>query len=255
MTLPRVPKWYHHLPPATGLVPCEGAQHRVTWRRGKFVLEDHDLSAEQALLAFGGAPSACMHALKLWRHQFGMPPEIFSQLHAYLGAEAALAPLELGEPRVVGMQVSWDRSWKASSFLDRKHQRLLQEALKDRAGAAFRQHLLVEKQAFGARVISLAKVDLVPSIEGVTVDGRMDRIAVKATVGLHASWLASVWPRGLAVADGAFVVEVVDESWDTPEVRAVRWVDRPDGTRGPVLAGARAVRKGDEDGWRLEWTG
>jgi hypothetical protein len=253
VTLPKVPSWYHHIPGAVGYVPCEGEQHKVSWRRGKFVLENHDLSAEQALLAFGGTPCACMRALKLWRHQFGMPPEIFSRLHSYLGAEAALAPVELGLPRDLGMQVSWDRSWKRSSFLDRKHQKLLQDALKERAGGKFRQHLTIAKQEFGARVISLSKVDLVPSIEDVAVSGEMDKVAVKATVALHASWLVEVWPRNLALVDGAFVVEVTDDAYDAPLVRAVRWEDQPDGRRRPALAAARAVP--GESGWLLDWTG
>ncbi|MDQ6909501.1 MAG: hypothetical protein M3Z84_01755 [Actinomycetota bacterium] len=247
MTRPRVPSWYHHIPPAVGLVPCEGAQHRVAWRRGKLVLEDHDLSAENALLAFGGEPCACMQALRLWRHQFGMPPDLFSSMQKYLGADAALAPRELSLPRELGMDLSWDRAWRRSSFLERKQERLLQAALRERALPLFREHLTLEKQRHGCRVISGAQVRIAPSIAEVTVAGEMDKVAVRATVELNASWLVQIWPRGLGLVDGAFVVELVEDSYDAPLVRAVRW-DGPSGARRvPLLAPARVT-----DG-RLAW--
>lgn len=247
MTLPRVPNWYHHIPPTVGLVPCEGTQHRVSWRRGKLVLEDHDLGAEYALLAFGGEPCACVRALRLWRHQFGMPPDLFSSMQTYLGADAALAPKELGLPRELGMNLSWDRSWRRSSFLDRKHERLLQGALRERALPLFRQHLTLEKQRFGCRVIAGAQVRVAPSIAEVTVGGEMDKVALKATVELHASWLVNVWPRGLGLVDGVFVAELVEDSYDAPLVRAVRWEGEAAGRRVPVLAPARVT--GGELAW------
>lgn len=254
MTLPRVPKWYHHISPVAGVVPCEGEQHRVSWQRGKFVLENHDLSAEYALLAFGGEPSACVRALRLWRHQFGMPPELFSQMHTYLGVDASLAPKELGLPRELGMNLSWDRSWRRSSHLDRKHERLLQEALRERALPEFRKHLTFEKQRFGCRVISAAQVKVVPTIEEVAVVGQMDKVAVKAAVSLHASWLVQVWPRGFGFVDGAFVVEVVEDDYLAPLARVLRWEDESAGRRIPTLALARVKPAEDEGaGWRLEW--
>ena len=205
------------------------------------MLEDHDLSAEYALLAFGGEPCACVQALRLWRHQFGMPPDLFSSMQKYLGADAALAPKELGLPRELGMNLSWDRSWRQSSFLDRKHERLLQGALRERALPLFRQHLTVQKQRFGCRVISGAQVKVAPIITDVTVAGEMDTVALKAVVDLHASWLVEVWPRGLGLVDGVFVAEITEDSYDAPLVRAVRWEGPPGGRRVPVLAAARVT--------------
>ncbi len=34
--------------------------HRITWRRGKLVLHEHDLAAERVLLALGGDPCSCL---------------------------------------------------------------------------------------------------------------------------------------------------------------------------------------------------
>jgi len=237
-----VPNWYHHISPVTGLVPCEGTQHRVSWRRGKFVLEDHDLSAEYALLAFGGEPCACMQALRLWRHQFGMPPDLFSSMQKYLGADAALAPTELGLPRELGMNLSWDRSWRSSSFLDKKHERLLQVALRERALPLFRQHLTLEKERFRCRVMSGAQVRLAPSITDVTVAGEMDKVAIKAVIDLHAAWLVEIWPRGLGLIDGVFVAEFIEDDYEAPLVRAVRWEGESSSRLVPVLAPARVIQ-------------
>ena len=59
--------WWTGFPPTTVHVDCGGAKHRVTWRRGKLVLEDHDLTAERALVALGGKPCTCVEVLEVWR--------------------------------------------------------------------------------------------------------------------------------------------------------------------------------------------
>ena len=251
VTLPGRPRWYHYVDPVSATVPCDGEQHRVSWQRGKFVLHDHDLSAERAMLVLGGEPCACLRALRLWRDQFGMPPELFSRMHTWMGTDAVLAPTEMALPRELGMTWSWARAWRRASFLD-KHGRLLQEQAKERALAPFRQHLTIEKQRFGGRVISGAQVRIVPEHDRSTVSGQMDRVAVRAEATLHPRWLVEVWPPGIAVVDGAFVLEVVERHWSGPLVRAARWEDRAGGTRGPVVALAR-VHPTEEGGWRLTW--
>jgi hypothetical protein len=251
VTLPRRPSWYHHLAPVTGLVPCEGEQHRVTWQRGKVVLENHDLGSERALLVLGGQPSACLRALRLWRDQFGLPPEQFATMQTWLGAQAVLAPEELALPRLLGMTLSWDRAWRRSSHLE-KHGRLIEAQLRERALTSFRHHLTAEKQRFRCRVISSADVRVVPAGEPLAVEGRMNRVSVSARAMVHTSWLVRVWPRQMAVVDGAFVVDVEDDSFTEPRVQAVRWEDQSDGTRAPVLALAR-VRRADDGAWHLTW--
>ena len=59
--------WHMGLPTLTGSIECSGARHRITWRRGKLVLEDHDILAEQSLAAFGGKPPMCLQVLEAWR--------------------------------------------------------------------------------------------------------------------------------------------------------------------------------------------
>lgn len=55
------------LSPVTAEVPCGEEAHRITWRRGKLVLEDHDLLAERSLVALGSAPPLCLEILDAWR--------------------------------------------------------------------------------------------------------------------------------------------------------------------------------------------
>ena len=69
----------------------------------------------------------------------------------------------------------------------------------------------------------------------------MDKVAVKGVVGLHALWLVQIWPRGIGLVDGVFVAELVEDSYDAPLVRAVRWEGDPGARRVPVLAAARIV--------------
>ncbi len=251
VTLPRRPRWYHHVAPVSATILCEGEQHRVSWQRGKLVLHDHDLSAERAMLVLGGEPGACLRALRLWRDQFGMPPELFNRMHTWMGADAVLAPKELDLPRGLAMTWSWARAWRRSSYLD-KQGRLLQEQAKERALPLFRQHLTAEKQRFGSRVISSAQVRIVPDREEATVTGQMDKVGVRAEAALHAWWLVEVWPLGIAVVDGAFVVEMVERHWTRPLVRAARWEDSGPARRAPVVALARLHASG-EGSWRLRW--
>src|SRR5947209_20387385 len=107
----RKPRWYDAIPEATATVDCEGQQHRVTWRRGKVVLEAHDLTAERAMLAFGGELCPCMRVLEMWVEQFRMAPDQFLQLRNWLGPNAYLAPAEFELHRRLSMILGWDRSW------------------------------------------------------------------------------------------------------------------------------------------------
>ncbi len=53
-------RWYQDRQTVSFEVETGGTSHRITWRRGRLVLHDHDLAAEQVLLALGGAPCPCL---------------------------------------------------------------------------------------------------------------------------------------------------------------------------------------------------
>ena len=65
--------WYEDLGDATQCVAVDdGVTHRITWRRGKLILEDHDIEAEQALVALGGERCLCLDVSQL----FASPPPL-----------------------------------------------------------------------------------------------------------------------------------------------------------------------------------
>jgi hypothetical protein len=65
--------WYEDLGDATQCIAVDGdVTHRITWRRGKLILEDHDIEAEQALVALGGERCPCLDISEL----FVSPPPL-----------------------------------------------------------------------------------------------------------------------------------------------------------------------------------
>lgn len=242
--------------PATTEVACGGGRHRVTWRRGKLKLEDHDLSAERTMVAFGGETPACLQVLQLWRnlHAWAMSGELFRQMQSRLGPAAPLAPGELGRVHQLGLLLTWDRAWRRSAYFS-EHGRLLDERLRECALPALRTHLRWWMSRRGCRRIAGVELRVLRRGQEPEVRGEMDAVSVRATAGLGARWLVGVWARGLAVVDGAFVLEVGPEGADgRAPARAVRWDERPGGRAVAVAAPALVARRPD-GGWRLEWAG
>lgn len=60
-------KWWAPVEPVTVEVSCGEERHRLSWRRGKLVLDDHDLAAEESFAALGGEPALCLEVLRAWR--------------------------------------------------------------------------------------------------------------------------------------------------------------------------------------------
>lgn len=251
----RKPRWYDPLPEASTAVKCGGEQHRVTWHRGKLVLENHDLTAERTMLVFGGELCECMRVLEMWVEQFRMPPDLFVQLRSWLGPNADLAPLEFDLHRRLGMIMSWDRAWRATFHFRVKQAQMLDIELKDKALAQLRQHLNAWKPTTGARVVSGCQVVLVPATEEPMVDGQSDGVAMKAVARLHARWVIDIWARGIALVDGAFLVELAEvRSVDDLEVFATRWEQTSPGKWSAMRRQARVWRDpGSGGGWRLGW--
>ena len=68
---PAAQRWCNDLPAATAQIECGGHRHRITWRRGKLVLEDHDVLAERSLGALGSELPTCVQLLDAWRRTRG----------------------------------------------------------------------------------------------------------------------------------------------------------------------------------------
>ena len=47
-------------------IECEGATHRISWRRSRLQAIDHDEDAERALTAFGGRAPHCLAVVRSW---------------------------------------------------------------------------------------------------------------------------------------------------------------------------------------------
>lgn len=252
MPITRPGRWYHALAPQTAVVDCDGDEHRVTWRRGKLVLEDHDLTAERTMAVFGGEPCVCMRVLEMWRQQFGMPPDAFNQMQSWLGDNAYLAPTDLALGRELAMIVGWERAWRQSAHLHRKQVRLLTDELHSHALRPLREHLNAWKRQAGARMVSSVEVTLATANDTPSVQGRVEGISMRAMAHLGGRWVVDVWARGVAVVDGAFVVEVTEAATsDELEVRAVRWERHDGGSFAPV--GAPALLERAPSGWHLTW--
>lgn len=252
MTAPTGPvRWYEHLPAASATVPCDGEEHRVTWRWGKFKLEDHDLGAERAMLMLGGAPSPCLQALQLWGEQFGLRPEQLEMLRRTLGPRAPyLLPKEMEVAREASQALSLERAWQRSRYFDQQG-RLLEQQLRARAVPALRAHLTEARQAMNCRTIRGVQLRHIAAGQPTRMEGMMDTVSVSATVSLSSRWIVDVWASGLSTVPGAFVLEVVGRGAapGSLAVRAVRWVRQPSGSASPVASVVEVVHT--EVGWRL----
>ena len=245
-------RWCDHVAAATALVDCNGERHRVTWRRGKVVLENHDLTAETAMLAFGGKPFACLGVLRRWRdmHTWAMSGELFRQMQSRLGPDVVL-PGHLKPVHELGLMLTWERNWRRSSYFA-DYGRLLLEEVRKRAEPPLREHMAFWRKRSGARLLSSVQVTLRRPGQPPSLLGSMDNVRASVTAALGVSWVLTVWARGLAVVEGALVLQIEEEAPESTHlrVRAVRWVERG-GAWAPVAATA-LVGTGAE-GNTLSW--
>ena len=75
---PAAARWHDGLPDVVAELDCGGQVHRVSWRRGSLVLEDHHLLAERSLMALGSEPPLCVEVLDAWRARRG--PALLGEL-------------------------------------------------------------------------------------------------------------------------------------------------------------------------------
>lgn len=248
-------RWCDHVDPATALVECNGEQHRVTWRRGKVVLEDHDLTAETAMLAFGGKPFPCLGVLQRWRdmHSWALSGELFQAMSTRLGTDAVL-PVELKVVHELGLMLTWERAWRRLSYYA-DYERLLVEQIRARALPLLREHLGIWRARSGARLLSSVEVRVVRPGQAPSLSGSMDRVRVRASAAVGVSWVLRVWARGLALIGDAFVLDVHEPEQDERpmEVEAVRWHERG-GAWSPRPVRANVVT-GPDGELSLEGTG
>lgn len=257
-------------------VACGTATHHLRLVDGRVRLDDHaDVDAERALVAFGGAPPACLELLELWEDAVSdggflaewagverIPRSRISWLHAALERTRSEGLREflwwMPEARAARMGrflVTFPGPWLdraavevagrlasgEGAFSEHVEGFLAEGAARRLRWAFVRAVARTESGAGPAALVPLKPLvgDGIPArIEGL-LKGR-DSWAV---VMIDVAWLADVWGVGAAVVEGDLVLAVAD-GW----ARAVRWVPGGGGLV-PVLEDRPLVHDGGR--WRF----
>jgi hypothetical protein len=215
--------WALDVDPVSVVVDCGGARHVVTWRRGKLVLEDHDLTAEEAVVALGGPRPACLEVLRAWRNRAVWAVATQPDPPGFVRRRPRIAvPPELAARRELGVVRAWERSAArrpGSDDAEHLYRYLRKRALSSVLGAAN-----AAQARFGGGRVSFVEVRLAERDGDVDVIGRVDARQTALVVSLTPRWLREVWARGIGLVDGRFVVSVADATaW--PAAAAVLAVD------------------------------
>jgi len=244
------------IPPTTEQIECSGATHRVTWRSGELVLQDHDIESERAFKALGGDDCECLTLHDAWVSAFQDPAAL------RMLEPAGDLPLEVVEAQNLtfaqAYQVRVRHSVAVPSGIVEEYRRSRQRLALYRLPPALKDRLMLEMliriqreypehphpadvvSGFLQAKVSEAALQCVSSWtrrgeqkivdaeiwdpgSGHFIAGWVGPTRGYALVGLPWTWLFDVWGRGLAVVDGCLVVEADDESPDQVRVKAVRW--------------------------------
>jgi hypothetical protein len=60
--------------PISATIHTGGADHRISWRAGRLCLHDHDVDAEEVLVALGGEPCVCLLVRDVFRGLYTQTP-------------------------------------------------------------------------------------------------------------------------------------------------------------------------------------
>ena len=216
--------WALDVDPVSVVVECSGTRHVVSWRRGKVVLEDHDLTAEEAAAALGAPRPACLELLRAWRNRAVWAVATQPDPPGFVRRKPRLGmPVELRSRRELGVVQAWERSVTrrpGSDDAEHLYRYLRKRALSSVLGAA-----TAAQARFGGGRVSFVEVRLAERDRDVEVIGRVDTRQTALVVSLTPRWLRDVWSRGIGLVDGCFVVSVTDATpWPSAaRVRAVHW--------------------------------
>ncbi|MBM3683412.1 MAG: hypothetical protein FJW83_02555 [Actinobacteria bacterium] len=252
--------WADDAAPVEVSVACGPSIHRLRWSGGRVETCDHDLDAEEALVAFGGDVLPCVRLHRLWRdavadggflEEWARRPEPDPVRRDWLagalrrlraeGVQDLLPALPPGRAERMG-EVLVDLP---APLLDRAAVAAAARVLERRVAVgppppgldavvdAVRVRL---RSAFVASLRRWAEVvrpaALVPLRCGVrptaggppVVRGRLDGRTSGAHLVVDVSWLVDVWGRGIAVVDGDLVVAADDR-----HASVLRWRRHPAG--------------------------
>ena len=218
-------------------IPCADAVHTAHVAGDRFVLDDHDVDAELALVVFGADPPLCLLYEAVWD---GAATDTF--LAEWAADADGERVLKASEDWYGNYWESWPTEPSAARVLFGRH---LQRALAvstarawvqrggvDGPGSAWADvRRAIATRARRAIVLSLANVDahrrpdaLVPVSVTVTPDGppSVDGVLSRSTswidLRLPLRWLWDVWGVDGGLARGRFVLDRTNAA-----VRVVEW--------------------------------
>lgn len=253
MTRPGAPRWYDAIDPVTAILECGSRQHFISWRRGRLVLHDHDLTAEVAAMALGGEPPPCVQVLVGWRNRNAWDNATRGRSPGFApDPSRPLVPRDLISARELGVIRRWDRRWARQ--LGPRDEGDIYGYLRRRALAPFLDTVNAAARRRQAGGVEELSVRVAQPGDPASISGWMDSQGVRAIVLLPTSWLWRVCARGLAQAGDAFVLDVTDDrSWPLAAgVDVVVW-EEASGSPGkaavPVVRPATAIF--GEPGWSL----
>jgi hypothetical protein len=232
-------RWVRGCAPVSVDVACDGEVHRVTWRAGKLVVENHDVRAELALAALGGDPPSCVRVLQAWRRVLREPDlgslwDLESVLDAprtwrvspartvSVGDVVGELPIPLQRVAALAAIVRAHRRWDDATLPAATRHRL-EHFLASRVRDAIQESLEpmhIYRPHFELHV-------------RCAVAGPADEQAVEFHTSqrlghLHCRlplwWLVVVWARGLAAIDGATVLDAARARGSAGlTIGALRW--------------------------------
>lgn len=246
-------RWFDGLPPVTAEIRCGGQQHRITWRRGKLVLEDHDLLAERSLTALGSEPPLCMHVLQAWRRmrnaellygfllrdnasaseEVAAPwPSYDARTHFLISRRLRTPPVAstpvkemrdialvealpdaLRRALALSVLVSVERQWGDERYR-RRHAKHIASALTAITQPLFEQSVRRWRRNLKPHATCAIELRLLGPGDPPACAGWADRGGAFAVLSLPTSWFTDIWAQGVALVDGCFVLGRGDAPFD-----------------------------------------
>lgn len=240
----RSQRWYAGLPAASTEIDCGAERHRITWRGGKLILEDHDIAAEQALSALGATPPMCLQLLDAWRgasedgkvlaellvERSGHRPQVLAVMnaahqrrlqHASEMTERArerlprerrrwmiglltALPPAMRRALLLSLLINLERRWGDAEFR-RDHAKHIEPALTAIARPLFERSARRWRRYANPFARFSLEASLLAPHEDPWCSARADAGGANAFVALPVSWLREVWARGIALVDETFV--------------------------------------------------
>ncbi len=287
-------RWYAGLAAATAEIDCGAERHRITWRDGKLILEDHDIVAEQSLSALGATPPVCLQVLDAWRRASGdgrilaellvgrsrpspqvlavmkaahqrrleHPHEVSERAAERLARERrrwtialiASLPSAMRRALLLSLLVNVERRWADAEFR-RDYAKHIEPALTAIARPLFEQSARRWRRYSNPFARFSLEASLLAPGEAPWCSARADAGGANAFVALSVSWLREVWARGMALVSDSFVTGL-ESGVDGQTSFGVLAArwERVDWETARWVQAPALVTQGRRGDWRLHWT-